>query len=70
MKLLRTFLSILPVALILVDPSFSTAQIRTTPTAGERTELLSVREQVWDSYFCRRLLLRMDRWPLASLRAK
>jgi ketosteroid isomerase-like protein len=51
MKLLRTFLSVLPVALILVDPSFSTAQIRTTPTAGERTELLSVREQVWDSYF-------------------
>jgi ketosteroid isomerase-like protein len=47
----RALINILLSALIVTVPSLSSSQNRTTPTAAERTELLSVRQQVWESYF-------------------
>jgi len=51
MKHSRVLITILLVTLVLVVPSFSFAQTGTTPTSAERTELLKVRQQVWESYF-------------------
>ena len=51
MNHLRALIRMLLLALVVMVPSFSTSQNRTTPTAEERTELLSVRQQVWESYF-------------------
>jgi ketosteroid isomerase-like protein len=51
MKFLRVLINILPVAAISIVLSSSFAQAREIPTAAERTELLGVRQLVWESYF-------------------
>jgi ketosteroid isomerase-like protein len=51
MKFLRVLINILPVVAISIILSSSFAQAREIPTPAERTELLGVRQQVWESYF-------------------
>lgn len=51
MKFSRVSIKLLPIAMILIAPLFCSSQTRTTPSAAERSELLRVRQEVWESYF-------------------